>query len=377
MRAHIQSRIDSAIRAARAAVSHRAPPTPAIFDYMIPLVRGRSGLLRGACEDAELVVQALLALALHHADWLRPLEAWAPAAGSARVLVASLAAHLLARYPVPRFLDRAWFDGPLGEVMPQHGWYKHAALGGSLRTAGFPARLTRAAAHALRGAPHHYAVSQALRWAQVRGAGGHVDLAAAVATSRLGELRDADFELDVIRFFVDHAVEPDQAVALVALVIDRRGDDAAYSLAGRTATSLSRDAMDVVRPHLLRAVGVTWKHSRFQDFRFVEDRPAGARTWTITELLSSADLIDEARALRHCVATYTPECRRRRSAIWSMRLESAHGSRRVATIEVELCTGVVKQARGRFNRWAAGAELHVLVQWAAAQGLELSRALRR
>jgi hypothetical protein len=77
----------------------------------------------------------LLALSLHHADWLRPVETWFPSRQNARPLFTSLAHHLLALYPVPAFMTSVWFDLPPGQILPQHGWYKHLGLGRNIRTA--------------------------------------------------------------------------------------------------------------------------------------------------------------------------------------------------------------------------------------------------
>ena len=89
----------------------------------------------------------LLALALHYADWLRPVETWFPPRQTAWPRFTALAHHLLALYPVPAFMTSVWFDLPLGEVLSQHRWYKHLGLGHNIRTAGLLLRLTKAMAH--------------------------------------------------------------------------------------------------------------------------------------------------------------------------------------------------------------------------------------
>ena len=74
--------------------------------------------------------------------------------------------------------------------------------------------------------------------------------------------------------------------------------------------------------------------------------------WTIEELLSSKALQEEAKAMRHCVASYAPSCLRGSISIWSLKVcESLIGNRRrVMTIEIENSRKLITQARGRCNK---------------------------
>ena len=147
------------------------------YERLLRHVQTRTTLLHpsGRAGDNRSVFNAgLLALALYHGDWLRPVESWQPVQQNAWPQFSSLAQHLLARCPVPPFMTSAWFDLPPGKKLPQHDWYKHLGCGESIRTARLPLRLTRAMAHLFTQAPHHYSAVAALRWAQVRGVREHV-----------------------------------------------------------------------------------------------------------------------------------------------------------------------------------------------------------
>ena len=136
------------------------------YDRLLQQVRSRTSLLgpSGRAGDRRNWLNAgLLAMALHHADWLRPVETWLPTAQSAWPLFTSLAHHLLALYPVPAFMTSVWFELSPAEVLPQHCWYKHLGLGHNIRTAALPLRLTRAMSHLFTQAPHHYTAIAALR----------------------------------------------------------------------------------------------------------------------------------------------------------------------------------------------------------------------
>ena len=75
--------------------------------------------------------------------------------------------------------------------------------------------------------------------------------------------------------------------------------------------------------------------------------------------------------MRHCVAAYADRCARGLASVWSMRVETGRGCRRVLTIEVDPATRAVRQARGTANRRPRPAEVELLASWAAGEGLRL------
>jgi hypothetical protein len=193
----------------------------AAYERLLGHVQTRTSLLHPSDrpgDNRQLFNIGLLDLALHHADWLRPVETWCPAAQNPWPLLSSLAQHLLALYPVPGFMTSVWLERPPGQKLPQHEWYKHLGRGENIRTAQLPLRLTKAMAHWFMQAPHHYTAVAALRWGQVRGLGGSKALARAVAGTRLGKvLENEDFWESVAQFFVNH---PKLDLAQVGPVVD-------------------------------------------------------------------------------------------------------------------------------------------------------------
>jgi hypothetical protein len=95
-----------------------------------------------------------------------------------------------------------------------------------------------------------------------------------------------------------------------------------------------------------------------------KDDPDRLTLWTFRELLSGQDLIDNGRALKHCVASYAHSCARGACSIWS--LETRDGDARrgdpVLTVEVD-ANRVVVQARGHANRRPSAQEKTVLETW--------------
>ena len=395
-RKQVKHSLDESIHAARSLAVPR-PGAVSAYDRLLRHVRSRSPLLRptGRPGDSRNGINAgLLALALHHRDWLRPPEDWHPGAGSEARQFAALAGHLLARYPVPPCLANAWFDLPQHEVLPQHGWYKHVGRGGSLRTAGLPLRVTRATNHWLAEAPHHYAPTAGVRWAQVRGLGGDEPLARAVAATRLGRaLENEDFWETVLRFLVRHRTLPVEQVGPVVDFLQQQkfewrdgvSPDGVfgpqppprpdYSVKGRTVASVLRQ-MEEWHRQLGRddgRPGRVWRRSAVRGYRRVDGTEAAAdmRVWTINELLTTRELRLEGQALRHCVASYVNQCAWGVTSVWSLQVETSRGRRRVLTIEVDPDGRAVRQARGVANRRPRPAELELIEAWAAGEGLRV------
>jgi hypothetical protein len=393
--------LDDSIHAGRSLAEHHGGALSA-YDRLLRHVQTRTALLHPsdrAGNSRNLVNAGLLALALHQADWLRPVEAWLPPGPGGWPLFTSLAQHLLARYPVPAFMTSVWFDLPPGEVLPQHRWYKHLGLGKNIRTAGLPLRLTKAMAHRFIQAPHHYIAIAALRWAQVRGLGGGEALARAVVGTRLGKtLGNEDFWEGALRFFVNHpSLDPAQVGPVVDFLQHQRFERTEgvtpdgvfgklppprpdYTMKGRTIASILRQ-VEEWHKQLGRDGGqpsLYWRHSPFKDFRLVEGSEAlgNVRAWTINELLTSRALFVEGRAMRHCVATYAERCARRQTSIWSVQEENQRGRHRVLTVEVDLPKRTICQARGKCNRLPQVAEREVMERWAAQEGLKVAESMR-
>ena len=291
-------------------------------------------------------------------------------------------------------MTSVWFDLPPGQVLPQHDWYKHLAIGHSIRTVRPPLQLTRKMAHWFSQAPNHYTATAALRWAQVRGLGGTEQLARAVIATRLCTVfENEDFWLAILQFFVNN---PKLDLAHIGPVVDflkherftlqehvvhgvlvRRSPlQPTFSIKGRTVQSLLRQVaewhqrlgIDTTR------LAVRWSRSNIAEYELVEgcEHLRNMRRWTIKELLTSEELLAEGRAMRHCVATYAEKCARRRTSIWSLRVESEEGVRPVLTIEVHLATRTICQVRGKRNRLAKSHEREVVRRWATKERLRIA-----
>lgn len=110
-----------------------------------------------------------------------------------------------------------------------------------------------------------------------------------------------------------------------------------------------------------------WKRADIAPFR----QMSGESLWTIDELLSDRELRIEGSIMRHCVATYIRDCARRKTTIWSMKIQQGNRRRRELTIEVNPESRRILQAKGKGNATPSQSAVRVLSEWAAKENLVL------
>ena len=360
---------------------------PKVFLKLLLYLEDNSDLLQETT-----YIQGIAALANHHESWLRSLEGWQVKKHNRDRQFSELARHLLAAYEVPLFMDCAWFNG--NET--HQNWFKHIGVGQNIRTApDIPIPLTKKMAHHFLKAPKHYTIEEALRWCQVHALGGDRYLAEALRETQLTRtFSNDDFWLNVIRFFI---ANPMLDVSHVHPIIDyiwhqryenrrvfvERGvareigpAQPNFSMRGRTPETLLRQVEEWHGQLGRESKGreLEWHGSEIGEFHLLEGSEASRnmKFWSIRELLSSDELIDDGRALRHCVSTYARSCHTGQSSIWSMEIEDENGRRKILTIEVTPREKVIRQVRGRRNRLPTPKEKDLLGKWAAQEGMKLA-----
>jgi hypothetical protein len=277
-------------------------------------------------------------------------------------------AYLYGKYPVPAFLAN-------GHHRADVRLFVHLAQGGSVLTApGLPTQLTKRMAHELMQAPPAYCtLAQAVRWAQVRAAGGDDNLAFWVAFSRLGEGEFAHdgFWLEFIALFArqamfDNRQVPNVVRCLHALKFERQvlrngqtlpPPQPDFSLKGRTANSLLRLTdewlREVARATTDRPELMHWCASMVRGAEYYFETPGGElELYQVRELLSGRELHAEGQAMHHCVFSYAEACLLGQSAIFSLTVQAGRkAAKRLATIEVDIRHGTAKveQVRAKCN----------------------------
>ncbi|MCP4214583.1 MAG: hypothetical protein GY765_07995 [bacterium] len=94
------------------------------------------------------------------------------------------------------------------------------------------------------------------------------------------------------------------------------------------------------------------------------------KIFRIRELVSSSELHEEGRAMRHCVYTYANSCHLGSCSIWSVTEEAAKRKKRLATIEVSR-KGDVRQVRGPCNCKPDENVNRLIKQWGEKEGLKV------
>jgi len=147
-----------------------------------------------------------------------------------------------------------------------------------------------------------------------------------------------------------------------------------FSIKGRTAQSVLRLMQDWHRSLGVVHGGLTWSPSPLRPMAIEEpsqEPSAPPAIWEVMELTNGAQLRAEGSALHHCVASYADRCWRGSSRIWSLRVRRGEKTRPVLTIEVDMKTRAVVQARGWSNRPASGKPLRLLHDWTVKERLRL------
>ncbi len=340
--------------------------------------------------------EPLVRLARRHDQWLRDPLDWTPDTHNPDRQFASLLRHLLAKYPVPAWMDAGFLEND-GRTAT---WFMHVGSGQNLRTARtLPFALTKKQAHHAMAAPAGVTPVGALRRAIALDLGCTPRVAEAWIGSRVGRQFFAaeaeEFWLSVVRWFA-RVAGPMFDSCRVGPALDYlhhlRFEPAAQelrhgrwvpspplqpnlSMHGRTVPTL---LAQVERWHggLSRArQRLHWNRSSIPEACWVEGRGSSLTRLSVRELLSTEALMAEGRKMAHCVASYDRSCHGGRSAIFSMcsQTSETEAPKRHLTVEVDRGRGEVVQIRGRFNAFATPAEARWLRAWLSGTKLALSR----
>jgi hypothetical protein len=339
-------------------------------------------------------VDALIRINERRWQWVAPLDSWRPASHNGRRQFSSLVRHLLARYPVPAFMDQAWFRAEPGAERYRE-WFAQLGAGKNIRTLETPIPMSKLMAHHFLSAPDDYSIEAAIRWGQVHALGGGSRLTGALLGTRIGQdFANDEFWTSVIRFFVANPMLDRRHVGPVVDYLHAQKFEVrevmvgpgrvevqlppqpGLTMRGRTAETL---LAQVERWHReLGRVSVAdqlyFRRSGIKELALKAGKD-GESEWRIRELLSGAELLAEGRVMKHCVASYAHSCADGRCSIWAMELITEAGKEKRQTIEVTRDRMIV-QCRGKQNRLPSAAELDVVKKWAGMAGLILSPYVR-
>lgn len=332
------------------------------------------------------VVDALACIAKYEGQWLQSLEHYKPISHNPYRELAHLIRFLFAQYPIPAFLDTAFYYQNDRHIR----WYLHLARGGSARKLdNMPLHLTQKMLHYFLQAPPEATIPQALRYAQVLGLGGSKRLARYVMQTRLSEYFENEaFWESVLRFLVQNPMlDPRYVQPIIEFLQYIKFEpqenvhvplEPAFSMKGRTVPALLRlvEAWQAARKSAEAAQNKpeapNWAGFPLADYVWAEGEGLDTVTYRIKQLRTVYALREEGRTMSHCVATYYSSCIGGSTSIWSMTREDACGNtKRLITIELNRAM-YVQQARGFANRLPYIQEYQILKDWVTKNRFRLS-----
>jgi hypothetical protein len=163
---------------------------------------------------------------------------------------------------------------------------------------------------------------------------------------------DYDWIGPIVDYVHDRKYEPVEQQLQDGTVLNEPADPN-FNMKGRTAERVL-ELVDEWHNELAREVKThptEWPRSGFSPFEKVEERNGHLLCWRITEIVTRRELIEEGRAMHHCVASYQRYCARGQKSVWSLTVETVDSGYRdrVLTIAVSNDGRRVVQARGRCN----------------------------
>jgi hypothetical protein len=305
-----------------------------------------------------------------------------------------------ARYPVPTHLENLWLNdvdddfvddvrararragerrrGPARPDLLR--WYIVATQGGSLHKNAAHPYMSKLETHHFLNAPAHLTSGQAAFWYAIARAQADDEPAARrIAQSKLCDYSVASsFWKETARFFARNPCPVQEMNDLIDFFAFAKGEDADFSLKGRTLPALRRRMEEWHRALVKQQTiaGGAWAGRAIPDVSYEtgsEDRKA---IWHFRQIKTGNDLFREGQRMHHCVASYKSACIQGLISIWSLSCEFPIGHvGKGVTLEVTRDGGIV-QCRGFANRLPHANEVTMVKRWADRYGLTW-RALER
>ncbi len=315
-------------------------------------------------------IQAVFNMVLFRAYWRKDLFKWEPLSSRSEKQLNELAFYLFCEYNVPEFLYKAFYEK---KDRIHIIWFMHIGTGKRIRElAKMPIPFTQKMAHYFLQAPAVFSITEALRWAQVKGLGGDEKLAERFVYSWIGNKPYGDeiFWEVFIRLVVNGGMfSYDKLTDIIDYIREAKTENRDYSLKGRTLQSLTRQSDEWHKKDVIIKGPLTWNSCGIEGYKFEKMEDAIA----LEELLGSKLLRNEGRTMKHCVGSYVTQCRTGKSAIFSMKKYSLGMlNATMATIEVNLELKRIVQARSKTNSPISEEARKHLYIWAKGQGLGIN-----
>lgn len=320
---------------------------------------------------------------IYHIAWfslssVRSVKNWKRTSYNPEKQLKDLIKHCFATYEVPEFMYEAWFDTNHKYMI----WFIDLGSGLSVKSLSkVPVRLTKKGAHYFLQAPANYTIEMALRRAQALAFGNDELLAERIAKTSLSRngFRHEPFWETVIQFFMKQAMlDFNKMSEIIDYLEDTINQNPEYSMKGRTITSLTRQSDEWHVQQAIHEINTrelyTWEPSLNSSFIVEKKKGNEVKKFRLFELCSSKQLIAEGRKMNHCVASYARSCRAKVTSIFSLRCTSfLNGHETLATIEVDIRSQTIVQAKARFNKPISAEAKKIMHDWATHHELKIGK----
>ncbi|WP_298417613.1 PcfJ domain-containing protein [uncultured Kordia sp.] len=323
-------------------------------------------------------LQTIYNIAWFSLSYVKDIESWKRNSHNPEKQLKDLVRHCFAKYEVPTFMYEAWLDNNRKYMM----WFIDLGCGLSVRDLSkVPVRLTKKGAHYFLQAPSSYTVEMALRRAQALAFGTDELVAERIACSALSRNNFANesFWETVIQFFMKQAMlDFNKMGEIIDYLSNSILLDPEYSIKGRTITSLTRQSDEWHVQQAIHEVNskelYTWNPSISSSLIVRTKEETNVKRYRLFELCSSKELIAEGRRMNHCVASYARSCCVKVTSIFTLRCASfLKGEETLATIEVDLKSQTIVQAKARFNKPIKAAAKKIMKDWATQHDLKIGK----
>lgn len=339
-------------------------------------------------------ISVLVNLAKFRLYAIRPIETWKPSSHNINKQIFSFARHLYAKYHVPQFMDKAWYEqiNP-SAVRPilQPYWFIDVGQGKNFaKVEGLPLPLTKREAHYVMEAPADLTIHQAIRYGQILNMGGDEAFVRQILRTRIAvDFNNNEFWISVFRWLMLHPMlDVAHYAPLVDFIYNQKFVPYRMDASGNMVCAQPHMCMKNRDPETTlrqmeawhKQIGKekegkfsSWAASGIKGFYHQNDKDKTVRI--ISEICSQKELIAEGRTMRHCVGSYAGSCVQGRVSIWKFEETTFAGVEKRLTIEVDNRTRSIVQARGKMNAMATQSDKYWLNQWAKDAQLVIGRYL--
>ena len=350
-----------------------------------------------ATDQSKNILEGFYNLARYRFYWKRMPDVWKPdnPDGTPEELFYSLVSHLLLRYAMPKFFFKVWYTGNETHI----GWFLNVTNGNNIRTQKeLPIVVTKKIAHLFMQAPAKYGVNQAFRYGQVLSLGGDMRVVEGVLrTPLVNNFENDEFWQSVIRFFIanplleashfrdvydfiyDQKYRNRDAIVVAGVYQEIGPPQPHFSMHGREPNTLmaliDRWHEELAREVLVQPAHInapanapvytyapaplSWVGCGIKPFEYRQNQ----EKYYIRELTTKEELFAEGKDMRHCVASYASRCGTGDIAIFSMTHANKKTAERLVTIELDLQSKTVSQARRCLNATPLPEERRIMGLW--------------